>query len=338
MNISEIYNHKMLLLSNLYTSKWIDALNLFLIVPMAVISLVFNLTSFSVFLNKSFRKISYFKYVLVYTANGFLISLGMIFFFYVSPNYLFELGLSYSARIFKCYLAPSYIIGLCFFYGNILDIVVNVEKILNFRNDKKQDTNFPYIICFVLFIICSIINLPNNFNLSLVENDQIFKKNKLCVRSEFSSTLYGKMFLIISYSLQGPVSLGVFLLTNVILIKTFRTYWKNKIELIQKSLTEIQTIKRNKMTQLYKKLILMTLALSCLSFLFHLIQMIFHLSLFFLYPKSKMNGLFFFLYALAIILKHFLNIFFFYFFNSRFRRNLFKKSIHKKVLTHLVAN
>ena len=98
---------------------WLESiLYLCLIVPMGILGTLFNAISILIFLKKSFRNKALFKYMQVYTFNSLIITSCQIFFFYYSTYHLFDLATSYGAKIFKCYITPSYVMAFCYFYGN----------------------------------------------------------------------------------------------------------------------------------------------------------------------------------------------------------------------------
>ncbi len=122
MNNNQTFNNETGLIKSIYYlivgSTWrYDSIYLFLITPMGLLGVLFNSVSFGIFISKKFRNQALFKYLQVYTFNSLILSATFSGSFLISPRYLFDLSHSISARIFKCYLVPSVIVSLIFYYN-----------------------------------------------------------------------------------------------------------------------------------------------------------------------------------------------------------------------------
>lgn len=321
---------QMFLMGMLTTSFGGGTTSTYVIVPMSVLGTIFNAISLLIFFKKSFRSIALFKYMQVYTTTSLVITSSLIFGFYFNVTQLYEISISYSARIYKCLIIPSYVVTLFFFYGNVMDIFINVERALNFSNRfprfKKMS---PYITSLIAFVISLILNIPNFFIYEIVEDKDLFIKFRLCVPSKFNLSTIGKIFQIASYIIGGPVVLILEIASNIVSMICFRNYMNRKSTLqSNKNMDKKQRKKQKKIDKMEKKLLFMTFYLSGYSILMHIVQFASQIIIFILGTNPTLVSVFTFLYAFIMSLKHSSNIFFYYFFNYNFRRSLkFCKSI-----------
>lgn len=322
---------KQIFLANLLTASFGGGtISTYVIVPMSILGTLFNVISLLIFFKKSFRSIALFKYMQVYTATSLVITSSLIFGFYFNVTQLYEIATSYSARIYKCLIIPSYVVTFFFFYGNVMDILINVERALNFSNRfprfKKMS---PYVTSSIALVICLIMNLPNFFIFEIVEDKDLFIKFRLCVPSKFNLSTIGKILQIISYILGGPVVLILEIASNIVSMICFRNYMKRKSTLqTNKNMDKKQRRKQKKIDKMDKKLLFMTFYLSGYSILMHIVQFASQIIIFILGTNPILSSVFTFLYAFVMSLKHSTNIFFYYHFNTNFRRSLqFSRSI-----------
>ena len=104
MNLTNISYLNSLLLANLRTTYYSDALDLYLIVPMALIGTILNAITILILTRKTFKNINIFKIMLVYSITSLIVTFFLIFFFLYAPYILFELSISIIGRIYTCYL------------------------------------------------------------------------------------------------------------------------------------------------------------------------------------------------------------------------------------------
>ena len=147
---------------------------------------------------------------------------------------------------------------------------------------------------------------------------------QFCKATSFALTSYGKILLIISYIIQGPVVLLLIIITNVWSIISFRNFLKRKLNMTIKSNVETnqETIKKQKKIEKRdRNLLKMTVFLTLFSFVLLLIQFTCQLITFVFINllSNQIAGLIIFMYLLAMTLKQFTNIFFYFLFNRSFR-------------------
>ena len=219
------------LLENLVVNKYTDKLFVYVIIPMASLGTLFNLISLVIFFKKSFKDVPLFKYMRVYTLASLIVALSLIFSFHFSPYTFPELLFAYSTRIFNCKIVPSYVTAFFFFYGNVLDIFINIERALCFSNGFKRFKKIsPYVICLILLFLCVLINGPSYFLYDIVPDSELETVMRICSLSEFTTSDLGELLLIISYVIQGPVILIILIVTNIIAVISYRRYLKRKEE------------------------------------------------------------------------------------------------------------
>lgn len=199
---------------NMRSNWWVDALYLYLITPMGIAGVFLNTLSLIIFIYSS-SKVLLFRYMRIYTAFCILIAFIQVFTFYLSSIRLYDLSISYIGRFYKCYLTIG--ATFLFFYTNVLDVVISVERAINFSVKYQSFKNISTVkLSIFLFFICLLINLPNNFSQDMVDETELFVKLRFCTSSLFSQSLYGKILLFLSYFIQGPIVLSLILCTNIV--------------------------------------------------------------------------------------------------------------------------
>jgi len=216
-----------------------------------------------------------------------------------------------------------------FFYQNTLDIFISIERALSFstgfKNFKKKS---PYLICFIVFLMCGLVNLPNNLVNDIVSNEDLYIKFKYCEKSAFTQSSLGKILLIISYVVQGPIVLIGEITTNIISMVSFKSFMRRKAELNAQRLSvnesELERRKRLKIEKMNRQLLFMTFYLGIFSALNHVVQFSSQFVLFIFNLSPSVGAWFVFIFAFAATFKNFSNIFFYYHFNKQFRYCFYK--------------
>ena len=242
-----------------------------------------------------------------------------------------------------CKLTQSYITLLLFFYQNTLDIFINIERALNFStrfNSFKKIS--PYFICFICLIVCVIIHGPNYLLYNIVSDQDLYIKFRYCEKTAFTQSSLGRLLLIISYLVEGPVVLIAVIVTNIISMVSFLRFMKRKAQLnarrVSVNESKVEKRKREKDEKINRQLLFMTFYLSIFSILNHIIQITSQIVLFVLNLSPTVGAWFIFLFAFVVAFKNFSNIFFFYHFNSQFRNSfsmIKSESVQGKTSSHV---
>ena len=103
-----------------------------------------------------------------------------------------------------------------FFLGNLIEIMINIERALYFSEGfQKIKQISPYFICFIILILSFIIFIPNMMSLKWVQTDQIYTLKRITTSTDFALSKLGKILLIISYTLEGPVVFILLIANNI---------------------------------------------------------------------------------------------------------------------------
>jgi len=316
-----------LLLANIRFTHLTDSLNLYFIVPMAVIGTYLNFLTIKILNKMSFRSMNIFKLMFVNSLVSFLITFYMIFYFLNSPYIFFELSISLFNRIYSCGLANWFLL-LFFFYGNCIEILINLERVLSFSNKfEKFKKTSPYLICFIVFIICVVIHLPSDLSQTFTSNDELYVKLRFCYATSFATQPITRLILLISIIIEGPVVMILAIGSNVLAFISYKSFLKRKqttLELTRfnndHQLTDFQQRKIIKNEKINQKLFKMTFYLTIFSIITHMIQFGTQLLLILFSTNNKLvYAWIYFIYSFMIIFKNFCSIFFYYHFNVKFK-------------------
>ena len=93
--------------------------------------------------------------------------------FLYTPYILFDLSISKLGRIYTCNII-YWILALFFFYGNCLEIIMNLERALSYSSGYQKIKQIsPLLICFIFFIICLVIHIPSDLVTTYTPDDQL---------------------------------------------------------------------------------------------------------------------------------------------------------------------
>jgi len=332
-NLTNISYLNSLLLANIRSTYLTDALYLYLMVPMAIIGTILNIINIFILTKKTFSNINIYKIMIVYSLNSFIISFITIFSgLFFNPHILFYLSISEIGRIYTCYIS-TLVIPSFYFYGNCLDILMNLDRALSFSNKyQKLKQTSPYLICFIVLIICKIIHLPSDFSRNHVPNDQLYVTLRLCSITQFATASLTQTILIVSYIIEGPIVMILEIGSNLLAYISYKSYMNRKEQLAinnnnnnrSTELTESEKRKQAKTEKMNQKLLMMSVYLTLFSILSHIIQFGSQLILviFNSYVSKLVFAWVFFISSYVIVFKHFFTIIFYYKFNLNFKRTL----------------
>jgi len=203
---------------------------------------------------------------------------------------------------------------------------MNLERALSFSNKyQKLKQTSPYLICFIVFILCIIIHIPSDLAGNYTPNEQLYVTLRLCYATKFATAPVTQLILIASYVVEGPVLIILAIGSNLLAYVSYKSYMKRKEQLTDNGrsteLTENEKRKIEKKEKMKKKMLIMTICLSIFSIISHLIQfgtqlMVFIFSIYFT-PLVLIWARF--IFTFIVIFKHFFTIFFYYYFNLNFK-------------------
>ncbi len=283
MNNNQTFNNETGLIKSIYYlivgSTWrYDSIYLFLITPMGLLGVLFNSVSFGIFISKKFRNQALFKYLQVYTFNSLILSATFSGSFLISPRYLFDLSHSISARIFKCYLVPSVIVSLIFYYNNAIDVLINIQVAAVYTNrlDRFKRVN-PYVMCAIVFAICFVFNSPNYLLITISTDEQvngalsslssIMKFKGLCLRNPIYLTAYGTAITMFGFVVKELLTLCLEIGSSLTSIFYMRIYYKRNRDLNRHNVSHQEVISKDE-----KKKTIMALSLTFFSICLHFFE------------------------------------------------------------------
>ena len=231
----------------------------------------------------------------------------------------------------KCFLA-NYFATSINFLASILDIFISIERLSIFMISFKifKIIN-PYYTSIISLFICGIINLPTAFRIYLKEDDEI--NNDLIYSLNTSTSffmcgngpLYNDKFLIgLNIFFRDILTLFFEISLSVVIVVKYRQF-----QIIKSNLRRIAPSNLNnydnsdKFSNQDNKLTRMTIYLSIISIISHLAVFIIFVFLIFS-TDDKVIGYLVMLGSLSINIKHSINFFIFYNFNSKFKLNFLK--------------
>ena len=93
------------------------------------------------------------------------------------------LVLNYFARFFV-EVGVNYEASSLYFFGNILDLIVSIERLRIFLVWLRKFTrNNPYFICILTFLACHTINLPNFFRFYVKSDPEVLHELEMTYKN-----------------------------------------------------------------------------------------------------------------------------------------------------------
>jgi hypothetical protein len=353
VNVVKKMNTSSIILSEKFFLKislsWtIDALYAYLQAPFSLIGLLFNIVCTIVMAKIKIQQTKLYDYLTIYSFNSALMCfMGIFSFTGFSPRIDMTLFTSILGRIDKCFII-TFACLVFYFFGNLLDIIIALDRLSIFIKGFKIITKFkPSILCSGLLAFCFTINLPNLFTY-YIRNDEEFYRDlydmnntnvfSYCGRTEYAKTLTNTIVSIIQVLIRDIITLILEIVTSALAIYYYKKFEqkfkiirenpdiKSKVDQIKQNNANIsnkQQVKignvSNKKSLKGKQLLLMTIILSITSSLTHLAALLVSVN------GSSASVLLNYLILstnLFLNLKYTLNFFIFYFFNLNFKNKI----------------
>jgi hypothetical protein len=216
---------------------WSDSIGVFIMPPIVASGIFLNLLGFLVlYYGDVFQQSKIYVYLKFNFLNGFICNLtGMLYSFTVVRRFL-PFANSYFALWYMNTIGLP-IANVCYFYSNILDLLITLEKLSIFIKSvdefSKKHMRSPNIICMVLFMTCLIINLPYFFFYEPSTQLVYFSPNETYVFtnyeiSGFTKSHLGQAILYFQYLVRDIVPLIFLVLMNTSLIVQLNRYVRNR--------------------------------------------------------------------------------------------------------------
>ena len=305
------------ILINVFGSSWLfDSIFLFVINPSCFFGIILNMLSMFIFYRIIHKQTLLYKYLIVYSINNECVCLILFFAFYVySPRY-FGLRFDYFARFFSCILANS-ILAPIYLFGNLLDILINIDRLSIFNVLFKKLTRININIIITGSILLSIIiNIPSILRTYMMSDVEaidgalkILQENKSDIKYCGDGLLSNNFYLIgLNIFIRDILSLILEIGLSVSVLIYFRNYKLKKIKLTQENAANA----KNDL-----KLTTMTIYLSMLAIVTHLAAFSLILSLY--TDNQILQSTLTIIAFFSIAVKHSYCFFIFYFFDSNFK-------------------
>jgi hypothetical protein len=322
---------------NIGSTKINDTLYLTLI-PFGLFSVCLNIISFVSFLKIKIKSTKMYDYLRVYTLNSCVFCLIGMFSFLPFTSRYFKLTGNYYVSIFHC-LFTNYIAVNLYFYGNLLDIIICLERLSIFiKILKRFQQCSPYLICLIALIICFLIELPILFSFQ-IRNEHEFYTNALklnndsesftmCGRTDFLETKFGQSISIIAIFVRDIMTLCLEITLSIFMIYYLKIFFKNKSNLQNGNNTSSTTVKNEEYEKNFNRSLKMTISISIISILINLIT--FGIFLGFLnamFKGNRTNYMKNFAFIFVVMWKSVFNFLVFYKFNNHFKNVLCSKSL-----------
>ena len=331
-------------------STWtLDTLFLILI-PISIVGFVLNSISLFVLFKINIKDTRLYLFLRVYTFNSVLICLlSSTSFIPFVPRYV-NISNSYVSRFYRCVLM-SFGGSTLFLYSNLIEILINLERLSIFKTYYKNFTNkFSPIVLLIIFISSNLINTPFLF-WYYAKSDQEFLNGKIldfinssnissftyCGRTNFLKTNYGLILSILNISIRDLFTLISEIFTGILIIIYFNKYIKGRIlklkpnertslNMTVEDLQISKTINENDIHRIsFRKSFNMVVSITFLSVIVHIISLLSY-CLYLISAKYDIFNLwsnfFTFFIIFFLLIKNLSNFFIFYEFNSNFKNLL----------------
>lgn len=326
------------------SSKFLENVYIFVFPPIGALAFIGNLISYIIFSTPRFAKKPLYIYLRVSCLNNMIVNFIISFNFIWISN-LFSSGLSNTRWQVsaQCYVKYPIIMS-AYSFGGFLDIVLALERLCELTNSRHKFHQFnPIRVCIVVLILSLILNMPIIlmcepksgflFNSQTNKSEEIFFMGA----SEFTWSRVGFISLFVRFLIRDILSLVLLIALNISAFIMFRRKYmrlnlktrvvdnpprisypnSNRInrnhKLYRKNLTSFRAHIQltNKMLT---KMIFFICSITTIQHLFLLTCIL--LIKFFFYP---IKSFFLFTAYFSLLLKHSVDFFIFYNYNSLFR-------------------
>ena len=294
-----------------------DLLTFYVITPLSIFGFFLNIISFKILINKEL-KARLFKYFRFYCANSIIVTFVLIFAVISARRFI---SISISNNYYSMFYL-SYILKNCirtgYFISSITQCFIIQDRISIYLPKLRMKTNV-YLICLIITLFCVVLNMPFIFDFQPSElnfeiNNQTTIKLHYNGASPLSKTTLGSILRLCIIVIRDIGTLLVEIFLNIVSIYLLIKYKKKK----QMMGTILYNRANNQLSNTLLKLYIMVIMMSIISILEHLFVILATLGQ--INSSSLANTLSAFLELLAILIKHGSNIFFFCFFNKKFRK------------------
>lgn len=213
-------------------SNWIIDTLFLTLIPFGCLGFILNLISLIVLNNINIKNTKLYEYLKIYTLNSMFGCLLVMFSFYsYTPRY-FNFSLSFPARFNRCVLF-YFMYSTLYFYDNILDILIAIERLSIFINWLKKFSK-PNFISLLMFSVSVLLNLPILFWFDVKSDEEIVRlsdseyQQSFCNLSKFMKSSFGLTVSILSALIRDLVTLILEILISLLTMMYLRKFFEKK--------------------------------------------------------------------------------------------------------------
>ena len=217
------------------SSLTLDSLILFLATPVSLAGIILNSISFYILTNKKFKSKIIYSYLKVYSLNSMLICLILSTHFNLTYNY-FDATNSFVSRAYSSIVFKP-IVTILAFFSEFLDILISLERLLDFYPHIKKPTSLKS--CFILMFFVLVLSLPYFFihypaflDVDLSENESF--RLYYVGFSEFGQSWIGEVVNHVLFFVKDVVLFIAEIVLNIIQVVLFRKNLNRKKQAIKR--------------------------------------------------------------------------------------------------------
>ena len=298
-----------------------DVITAYIITPVWILSIIFSIFSQFILNKAPFYTSSFFSYMRIYVANCLVLSVISLTLIISNTRRFFVISNTYEAVFFYNYIF-MFSTNTLLLFSSIIEISLVIDRILcllkiNFKIMKLISFN-KYL--FILFIICTMANVPELFLFEPVfveiqlDSDRVFEMWYVDITS-FSFSVAGEIFYYFGYIFRDILPMILKLILNFISVYIVRRYVRNK--------QKIRAVTASASSQLVKfdrKQTYIALVMNTTSLIEHMLYITSYF-LFYIY-EFDLSTLIFVIALLFIAIKHLFTFFILFGFNNLFRNEV----------------
>ena len=216
-----------------------DAIQLYFITPIMIIGAFLEIFLIFIFNQKSFTAKLYF-FLKVYCLNAAILNFISILAPIMGAKRLIPFAYSESAVRFNCYFYIP-LSSICYSVSNILDLVIQIEKLKTFIKPMKFIDRFsPFKVCLAVLLFSIVYQAPLYgqytyreiyFPVGPVPGDYLIVYTNFAY--EWTSNPIANVFLIGIYFVREVVTLVLNLIFGVMLGVSFKKYSKKRQDMLK---------------------------------------------------------------------------------------------------------
>ena len=322
----------------LYGTSWfVYAGTLYGITPFSVIGAIMNLIAYLILCKNSFQTLVFFKYLRLNALNSLIVCLILMTRF-TTTIYKFDFTNTYAATFYNNYFY-SPVLSIFYLYGNFLDIIIILERILNVHPIEKWkkiiNSKYLWLIVFVFSILISVPYFWGGYPclVNIMLNNSTLIRNYYTKPTDFSQSNFGQVLAFALFFIRDVLTLVFKLILNcfsVYLVKKFLKKKKNMLAKLKTNDVQISNQIINKQLHIAKvsrDQLYIAIVMSIFSSFENISFIVSYVYL--ILSVDHFSRMLYFLSNFVILIKHSSNLFI-YSYNNVFKKEFFKIFLSSK--------